>query len=223
MSSNKLVKQLRREVSAHPKKAAVLGLLALVALWFWAPLVWGLIGSQETETATEAQGLPDGLPAQPPGPISNLEPSPKTEQKTESPKHPWQKLVEWMEDDWRTSAANVVSSRRDPFRTPKPKVAESQPKDETPEPDQQEVTPENLGLVLSSTAVGPRRRLAQIGGKTFRSGAIITVTKDGRQYQFTLVEVHSDRVVLERNAKRFELKIPTAGGSDRIELYGSTK
>lgn len=222
VSSNKLVKQLRREISAHPKKAAALGLLALVALWFWAPLVWGWIGSQDTETATEVEPVADGLPAQPPGPISNLQPTPKKEEKTESPRHPWQKLVKWMEDDWRTSAANVVSSRRDPFRTPKPEVAESQPKDETPEPDQQEVTPESLGLVLSGTAVGPRRRVAQIGGKTFRIGTTISVTKDGQQYQFTLVEVHSDRVVLERNAKRFELKIPTTGSSDRIELYGST-
>jgi len=223
VNSNKLVKHLRREVAAHPKKAAALGLLALVALWFWAPLIWGWIGLQDTETTTEVGPVAGGLPAQPPGPISSLQPAPKKEEKAERPRHPWQKLVEWIEDDWRTSAANVVSSRRDPFRTPKGEVAESQPKDETPKPDQQEVTPESLGLVLSSTAVGSRRRVAQIGGKTFRLGTTINVTKDGQQYQFRLVEVHSDRVVLERDAKRFELKIPTAGGSDRIELYGSTK
>src|SRR6266576_3193818 len=36
----KLAKQLRRDLAANPKKAAALGLMVLVALYFWGPLAW---------------------------------------------------------------------------------------------------------------------------------------------------------------------------------------
>ncbi|MBW8884592.1 MAG: hypothetical protein JF612_07410, partial [Planctomycetia bacterium] len=36
----KLAKQLRRDTAANPKKAAALGLMILVALYFWGPLAW---------------------------------------------------------------------------------------------------------------------------------------------------------------------------------------
>ncbi len=40
MNLEKLTKQLRRDVAANPKKAALLGLMVVVALYFWGPLVW---------------------------------------------------------------------------------------------------------------------------------------------------------------------------------------
>ena len=59
MNLNKLARQLRREAMANPKKAAVLGLLLLVALYFWGPLVWGRVagdGASEKPPAAEANG-----------------------------------------------------------------------------------------------------------------------------------------------------------------------
>ena len=37
---HKLAKQARRDLLANPKKAAILGLMLLVALYFWGPLLW---------------------------------------------------------------------------------------------------------------------------------------------------------------------------------------
>ena len=37
---DKLAKQARRDLLANPKKAALLGLMLLVAAYFWGPLLW---------------------------------------------------------------------------------------------------------------------------------------------------------------------------------------
>jgi hypothetical protein len=215
---NKLTKQLRREVTANPKKAAVLGLLAAVALWFWAPLVWGLVASDGEKTAKAVESNTDTPPSIP---VGYTEKSKTTQQKTDEPQHSWQQVVEWMEDDPLTSTANVILKQLGPFQTPEPKVVEETVEPEIePEIVQKDLTPEELGLVLSSTIIGTRRRLAQISGKTFELGRLVNVTKDDRRYEFRLVEVQHRMVVLQRNSERFELRIPAPVDSEKIELYG---
>ena len=44
MSLERFAKRLRREVIANPKKAAILGIMLLVAIYFWTPLVMGWMG-----------------------------------------------------------------------------------------------------------------------------------------------------------------------------------
>ncbi len=215
---NKLTKQLRREVTANPKKAAVLGLLAAVALWFWAPLVWGWVASDGENTAEAVESDTDTPPDMP---IGHAEKSKTMQQKTEAPQHPWRQVVEWMEDDPLTSTANTIINKRDPFQMQRPEVVEEtvEPKVE-PETVQKDLTPEELGLVLSSTIIGTHRRLAQINGKIVELGRLVNVTKDDRRYEFRLVEVQHRMVVLQRNSDRFELRIPVPIDSEKIELYG---
>lgn len=215
MSLSKLTRQLRREVITNPKKAAILGLLVVVALWFWAPLVWGWIAEEEPAAETAA-GEPAAT-SPPASPTNSPAQSDRQHQKAQSPQHPWQQLVKWINNDPRTSPAAPLPERRDPFLTPKSMVAEDgsgkAPSD---------VTPQSLGMVLTTTIIGPRRRVARINGKSYQQGNTVKLDKDGQQIEFTLLEVHPRRIVLNRGEKRFELRISSSAHSGRIRLFGST-
>ena len=215
---NKLKRQLHREVLANPKKAAILGLLVLVAVYFWGPLVWGWIGKDKTSSKPSAEKVPS----------SDLDPSLSAELATaqaESPAaenpttHPWEELVEWMQRDPTTTTVEIPD-RRDPFRAVVAEVPETALEEDI-EPAEQEVTPERAGLVLSGTLVGQDRSVALINGKAYRQGGTVGSTKDGQQIEFTLAEVHPRRVVLERLGERFELVVPQRVRSGQIERAGS--
>ena len=112
--------------------------------------------------------------------------------------------------------------QRDPFVTPNTQIVQdnNQDRSETADPN---TTPQSLGMVLSSTIIGPHRRLARISRKTYKLGQIVRLDEDGRRIAFTLVEVHQGQVVMEREGKRFNLKIPSRVNSGQIELVGSSK
>jgi len=215
----KLGKQFRRELTKSPKKAAFLGLLAVVALYFWAPLVWGWVARSGSTAgnipAKTAAGSPAGLPAENPTAAS------PTRGKTDPPTLPWQQVVKLMDSDPRTLAANLVAPRSNPFAPPKSEAPKPEPK---PEPETNKpavaMTPQGLGLVLSSTIIGPSRRVARINGKTFEQGQTIEVLKDGQHISLTLSEVQPRRVVLTRDSAQVELTIPDPIQSKKIELTG---
>ena len=58
-TKNNLVKRLRREITASPKKAAVLGISFVIAIWFWAPLIGKWIGVKSSEEAAVAPASVD--------------------------------------------------------------------------------------------------------------------------------------------------------------------
>ena len=199
-----LGKRFRRELAASPKKAAVLGLLALVAMYYWAPLVWGWVGKGKDKSDGQLAAVAAPTPsAAEPAPAA----TPKSAAtKTGIPSLPWQQVIKLMEGDARTLAAELGRLRRDPFALPKPDVAKVQAeaaaaaeaagKNQLPA-----VTPQGLGLSLSSTIVGSGRRVARIGGRSYEQGQTIQVRKDGQIVAFTLAEVHARRVVLVRDNK----------------------
>jgi hypothetical protein len=227
VSVDKLAKQLRREIQASPKKAAVLGLLAVVGIYFWAPLVVGWCGGDKTGNlvavpAAGAIASPTGTAVATSQPTASSNPVVvgSGTKPSEPPQHAWRKVVEWMEEDPRTKPAPPRAIQRDPFQTPKAEVVEA-PK-EVPKPVELEIVPQSLNIVLSGTIVGPSRRVARINGRTYEQGASIELAaKDGKSFSFTLAEVDSRRVVLERKGKQFELKLSTPIRSGRIELLGS--
>lgn len=211
MNIKRILRQLRREAIANPKKAAVLGLLVLVAMWFWLPLLRGL--------ATPDEQAPSGSITEPVVSAAKKDASAGVASATrepDSPQHPWHKLVEWMESDPRTSAAKV-SPRRDPFAGPE-KLATAVRVEDPAEESEATLTPEGLGMVLSSTLVGPRRRVALISGRSYREGEIVRQVKQGQEFTFMLAEVHPRRVILERNGRQFKLEIPAPASSGSMEL-----
>jgi len=208
-----LIKQLRREAARNPAKAGVLGLLVVVALWFWAPLVWGWIGSRE--------GTSQPSPILPPQVTSNASgAAPASTATAAAPATTWQQLVEWRKQDPRTTAADTLKTRRDPFHAIPAPVVEAEVK-AAPKAAPVVLTPEQLGLKLSSTVVGSDRRVALINGRIFREGQVIKCGKEAQEILFRLAEIHSRHVVLERDGHRFELAIPDKKLSNRIELSGS--
>ena len=219
MSQSKFIKRLRRETIANPKKALFLGLLTLAAIYFWAPLMGGWFTEDDSPSTTAVADPAAGSPAAAPG-RPKTTPKEQKEEEAEVPRHHWGELARWMDNDPRTSAAILPAEQRDPFVTPRTQIAKDQAP-QKPKTANPHLTPKSLGMELSSTIVGPRRRLARISGKTYKLGQTVTMDKDGQQITFTLVEVHPRRVVLEREGMKFELKIPSRGNSGLIELTGT--
>lgn len=207
----KIGKRLRREAIANPKKAAFLGLATLVALYFWAPLVWGWIARSDQSAATAKIAVPM---AAVPSPVTvPSQPAAK--------KASWPQIVQWMHDDARTMTTPPLMLARDPFEASTTEMAEATAV-ELPKSKPQAITPTAAGLALTSTIVGPQRRIAQINGKTYSVGQSVEVAKDKEALAaaFRLIEVHTRRVVLEADGQRYELEIPAPGKSGRIELSG---
>jgi hypothetical protein len=221
----KTFRQLRKEATANPKKAAILGLLGLVALYFWAPLLWTWLGDEAPAGPGTAQASLVGFdPLALAGPSAAAKEEPKKPDAAKK-KIPWDQLAAWMKDDPRTAAATALTQRPDPFRV----QVEEEPEPEE-EPEQQiqpppvapEVTPESLGIGLSATVVGPRRRVAVIAGRAFAEGETVAMEKDGETYEFRLAEVRPRTAVLQREGKQFELVIPQKSRLERIQLSGSS-
>jgi hypothetical protein len=220
---DKLATQLRREALAHPKQAAVLGLVAVVAVYFWFPLIRKWCSKDEADAPVAVQSSRAPSPAVTAAPAAASVSSPAKPQLGAVPHARWQDLVQWIEGDPRTRPAGPLALSRDPFGTPKVKLEAVAAKKERPSAPEVEITPQALNLVLSATILGAQQPKARINGKTYKQGSKVIVKKDGRQYEFVVAEVEARRVVLRRDDMDYELKIPAPGQSGRIELFGSVQ
>jgi hypothetical protein len=226
MSRNKLLRQLRREATANPKKAAILGVLVLVALYFWGPLVWGWVvseeGSVEPPSSDAEQSQLDRLVADADLTRARLHDTgstpPRTPQNEEEKAcpYPWTQLDAWMKEDPMTTPAEDVATWRDPFATVV--SAEEMREREAAPAEAAQVTSETLEVELTGTLIGPRRRVAMIGGKAYREGQTLAIDQSGRPVELRLVEVHPRRIVLEYEGNRLELAIPERSTGGKIEL-----
>jgi hypothetical protein len=212
---DKLARQLRRDISASPKKSAALGLMLVVALYFWAPMVWGWMkpGSGKAQ-ASAADGVI--LDDDPVDPVAVAHKS----------KHvfSWEKIRKAVAADPRMTPALLDPDWRDPFRYHANQqggeqgiaaAALSQPK--VPEVD-----PTGAGLVLTSVAIGPRRRSATITGETYREGETIKPAgADGQpmpSVEFRLVKVGYHGVELERSGRTYQLELKRASLAQGDEI-----
>lgn len=214
MNFSKLTRQLRREATTNPKKAAFLGVIFLVALWFWTPLVLGWIDKKNPSAGPTATTPNDAQPNIAPAvALGGENAAPHTLKVAD---YSWQQLARWMDDDRLTLAVGLTDHRRDPFLATKPEKEEA-----ITDPDEEEesvdITPESLGMVLSGTIVGPRRRVALINGIPYRKDQPVRLVHDGKEIEFTIEGIDSRRVVLRRNDERFELKTQSKTLSGRIQ------
>jgi hypothetical protein len=227
---SKLLRQLRREAKRNPKKAGILGLLALVAVWFWAPLLmdWFRADGQKAVAASHddradsraarGQPAPGGGPQQPSNKVAALS---------------WQELIRLQDQNPRAQPSRLPETGRDPFVTPSsqlfpplPMVPKEEPEKEPKEkPDVTvpDLTPQELGLSLSSTIVGPRGGLAMVNGNAYKPSEIIVVQHNSQRVEFQLTEIHPRRIVLIRNGKSYSLEIPRPDGTGQVELVGGNQ
>ena len=121
-------------MAGHPGKAAVLGVLFVVALWFWIPLAWRWTRPDDVAANTllyvETGHGRTGHRASP---------TPTAEagvslRKAEGSGPTWHQLTQWMDDDPRTKPTNPLRDHRDPFL-----VAQTEPVKAEPETVVEEV------------------------------------------------------------------------------------
>lgn len=193
------IARLKHELGASPKKAAALGLLLLVAMYYWAPLAYRFVAPAKVinEKAQALAAQSNTAPAD--DAAAGLKNGPA---ETNS----WQQLAKAMSADAQMTSVAAISLDRDPFAVPaRAAVAENAP---VAAKEQPVVGPEDVNLVLSSTIVGSRRSIAIINGKTFRPGDTIKASTEDEEVAFRILEIHHRDVVLERDGRKFELKIP---------------
>ncbi len=223
MSLKRLVTQLRREAKANPKKAAILGLLGLIAVYSWGPLVWGWCTTPEKPRVAPASAeeavaeVPADSPVVAYGASASPEPSAQPQEEA-CPYH-WVQLDQWMQADPIAKPVEDVAGWPDPFGAAA--VAEAG-ETAVAEADSPPVTVASLGVDVSGTLVGPRRRVALIGGKAYQEGQTVPVSHSGQPIDLKLVEVHRRRVVLEWDGNRFDLPIPERKPASSIQLIERT-
>lgn len=212
MKLDKLVKQARRDLVAHPKKAAVLGLMLLVAAYFWGPLVWkwvapaGKKGGKETQTALILEDDPvEAIPQAKAGALKSFR---------------WQTVRQVIQGDRLMVSAVFEPQWPNPFAplaTADSATAAGveSPGRTSPQKRPTEFTPHSAGLKLASVAIGVRRRTATISGDTYREGETIEADGDG----FRLVRIEAHGVELEREGKTWWLEFdrPSLAKGDEIE------
>jgi hypothetical protein len=165
---DKLAKQLRRDLSANPKKAAALGLMVVVALYCWGPLVWGWLKSGKGNKPDQAQ-LAKLILADDP-----LEPADKAKSRSKATFR-WENVRPLLARDPRMVSATFDDVWIDPFGKPAATTEASGESNSDGTPVTAgtlaaDATPADLGLVLSSVAIGTRRRAATISGERYEVG-----------------------------------------------------
>lgn len=214
MKLDKLVKQLKKDAAGNPKKAALLGVMALVALYFWAPLVWRWVkpSSDRAQLATNNVAL-----------ILTDDPADASDKGRGLPanRFRWDRVRQLIERDSRMTSATFEAGWIDPFarteilQPPEPIAAASKPE------TIQEVTPQEAGLELTSLVISPRVRTATINGETYAEKEVVSAAaKDGPQgVDFRIERIGRRGVELVREGKTYllELNKPGLAQGDEIE------
>lgn len=204
MKLDKLVRQIRRDLTASPKKAAVLGLMVLVALYFWAPMVWGWIqpGTDDGQAAVAVSEVI--LEDDPVDPLKSA--------KKEGRVFSWEKVRRKLADDPRMTPAVFEASWYDPFRPAAAQATGEQTATAVASvPVSSQIDPTALGLKLTSVAISQKQRAAIINGEKYREGELVPVAgQDGKPaagVEFRLLQVGFYEVQLEYQGRTYTLEL----------------
>jgi hypothetical protein len=203
---DKLARQIRRDIMASPKKAAALGLMLLVALYFWAPMVWGWIGKGGKTKVAAGSGVI--LEDDPIDPVAKANKAKLV--------FAWEKVRKQMAADPRMTPAMFDKNWTNPFRNLEQQrtqavasITQAAPRDPS------ELDPARAGLTLTGVVIGTRQRWATIGGENYLEGDLVRpLNADGepsKDVEFLLARVDSYEVELERNGKRYRLVLAKPG------------
>ena len=209
-TNNKFIRKLRRELTSNPKKSALLGLLFVVAIWFWAPLIMKWCGKNSDETAKAAgvsstataaggasgSGVSAGTTEASSGAVA-------ANSKLATPN--WHQVLGWITSDPMMQPHVPQASSRDPFTSASSRIAAQKKAQHPVEPPAPELTPAEAGISLHSTVVSPRMKTALINSRAYHENQ--TVTSADGQARFVLVEIREDGVTLSRHGHSYELKL----------------
>jgi len=181
----------------------VLGVLLLVAVWFWFPLVKGWV-IPESATSKKADNAPRiAQAAIPAGPV--------VIQTATTNRIPWQQIAEHIAVDPHTSPVSLQDLQRDPFYQKVVKeelivpVADTQAKPQLIEP-----SPDQAGLMVQSVITRGTTGLARINQQNYRVGDVVVAPEQIAEYE--VIAIESWGVKLHRNGKSYDLAL-----DERIE------
>jgi hypothetical protein len=244
VKTDKLAKQLKKELSRNPKKTATLAIISIVAVWMWGPLAWKWIAGDESKTSSQQVAAKSEATAKTTSRTPVPTPDEAASAKKKLPKFTWKELLSKIDRDDRMQPATLAALPRDPFTmsAAEQKLVDALPSDETniastvPRVTPAEPTPESLGLKLEGTLITGQRRRATISGEAGEEGKRIkfkvapagavppgVLNADGMlEVEFLLELVEPRRVVIVRNDKQYELTLvrATLSGDDEL-VFGS--
>lgn len=216
----KLSSQLRRDLAANPKKAAVLGLMVLVALYCWGPLVWKWATASTSKSPSAAATASLILTDDPADATHHAKPRGIA-------KFRWEKVRQQIHEDQHMQSAVFDVSWADPFGKSALVRAAETPNE--PKPEQEtapaEVTQQqlaDLNIVLNGVFIGARSRVATINGEPCYEGETVNLGGDNENSTSLAVRVariQRQSVLLELNGRFISLEInsPKLARGDEIE------
>jgi hypothetical protein len=218
--------QLVRDLKASWKKTAALGLLLLVGLVIWIPMLLGAIGfGEEAPPGPAALEAPETGPVQPVAPAARPQQAVKT---AESRELNWQQLRAALSTDPLLRPADIATIPANPFtidndQFPPPDLFADSEADGALTPRLPEVAPPPVsaapreapeGLELTSTVVGAKRRAALLNGSLCFEGGTLVVN----DVEYRIVTVRPDDVVLDDGEGEFVLEIMKPGRKGNVEI-----
>jgi hypothetical protein len=203
----KFYKRFRRDLAANPKKAALLGIMVLVAAYFWAPLVLGVLPARKGSAAAAAP--PDVILAD--NPLGAAQAA----QNSKNAFH-WERAQQSIAADATMASATFDRTWRDPFAafdSPAPPPEEPEP---IPSPADiaasaaadaaKAIAPGEAGLVLQGVLVGRLASAATISGEVYREGDVVPAQVAGATVEFQVGYISKQGVALHSNGKRHWLE-----------------
>jgi len=207
-------------MAANPKKALALGLMVLVALYFWGPLLakWASAGGKRSTKMNTAALILTDDPA---------EPTQQSRARGKARFH-WERVRQLILQDACMTPAKFDPSWIDPFATgsltitgeapPTAVAASSEPAAIAQAP----LTSEQLSLVLGGVFIGPKSRVATINGEAYREGDTLTVA--GKEdpslaQKIRIVQIRRQGVVVDVGGRllTLELTTPSLAQGDEIQ------
>jgi hypothetical protein len=210
---DKIARQIRRDIAASPRKAAVLGLMVLVALYFWVPMIWGWIKPAKSGEATLATSGDLILEDEPVDPAKAA--------KKEGRTFAWEKVRRKVAADPRMTPAVFEASWADPFRLPEMAASQTGATPETAAASAAPVDPATLGLKLTSVAISSQRRAAVISGRKYNEGDLVSSRSDrpdappGIEFRLTKVGFHEVHLEYKGQTYILELSRPRLAPGDQ--------
>ncbi len=199
----KTTNQLTKEIKRNPAKAAVLGGLLLVAIWFWYPLIQKWMGSGSSSVVSNSKESDLVIPQATALPTPE---EPASHQQASPSKTDWRTIAQQISDDPWMKKGSLRNDTFDPFYPEQQAetvlTSTDVQTDTTPELD---VPPETAGLAVTSVIVGGRVPIARINSQNYRVGDTVRATDANIRY--TLVEVHSWGVLLKGAQQVHQLPI----------------
>lgn len=207
MKLDKLLKRLKRDLAASPQKAGALGLMVLVALYFWAPLVlkWVKKPSKPAAIAANPVALPSG-PAVTPAVVRPA---------TDSAR--WNRVRQSISQDRLMAAVPHQAGWTNPFNRLKSKMVDSA---EAPAETSTSATPqiaptarpalskEHLaGIAISSILISTRDSAAVIRGTVYRVNDSLSLseeTEDAR-LEVRIVGIDELGIDLEHEGRQYRI------------------